>query len=75
MESWEHAYDDSVASLLQMGEEDEKPVLLAVGKRGFQEDMRIGSVPNKVVRAARRQLLVLPRRGTTATVRGDGLLP
>jgi hypothetical protein len=31
MEGREQAYGDPVASLLQMGEEDEKPVLLAVG--------------------------------------------
>jgi hypothetical protein len=61
MEGREQAYGDPAASLLQMGKEDEKPVLLAVGGLGFYEHMRIGSVPGKFVRAARRPILVLPR--------------
>ncbi len=64
---------DPAASLLQMDQEDEKPVLLAVGGLGPYERVRIGSVPDKVMRAARGPFLFIPWHGT-AKAREDDLL-
>jgi nucleotide-binding universal stress UspA family protein len=65
---------DPAASLLQMDQEDEKPVLLAVGGLGPYEHVRIGSVPDKVMRAARGPFLFIPgtvrrKYGRTASSR------
>ncbi len=45
-------------------QEDEKPVLLAVGGLGPYEHVRIGSVFDKVMRAARGSFLFIPWHGT-----------
>ena len=59
--------------MLQMEQEDEKPVLLAVGGLGPYEHVRIGSVPDKLMRAARGPFPFIPWHGT-AKAREDGLL-
>ena len=65
---------DPATSLLRVGEEDEKPVLLAVGDLELSEHVRIGSIADKAMRATWGPLLVSPRRGNTSKVREDGLL-
>ena len=55
---------DPAASLLQMDQENEKPVLLALGGLGPYEHVRIGSVFDKVMRAARGSFLFIPWHGT-----------